>query len=206
MFYLILRRLCYILFRILFRLKVHGKRNIPQRDGVIIASNHLSYLDPPLIGVSIKRRATFMAKAGLFKIPLLNLIIKRYSIRVDRSTTKPSTLKKAVEVIKNGGVLVIFPEGGRSKDGNLMSIKRGIGVIAGLTGAPVVPAFIKGSEKALPVGSKFIRFARIEVFFGKVLKKMPEEGNKEYGKRIVRDLMASLHGLKEMHSGEDTEG
>ncbi len=206
MLYRILRRLFYILFKILFRLKVYGERNIPRRDGVIIASNHLSYLDPPILGVSINRRPTFMAKAGLFRIPILNFIIKRYSIRVDRSTTKPSTLKKAVEVVKNGGVLVIFPEGGRSRDGNLMGIKRGVGVIAGLTGAPVVPAFIKGSEKALPVGSRFIRFARIEVFFGKVLKKMPEEENREYGERVVRDLMASLHKLKELHSGEDTEG
>lgn len=200
MFYAILRRMFYVLFRILFRLKIHGERNIPEKDGVIIASNHLSYLDPPILGVAINRRSTFIAKAGLFKIPLLNLIIKRYSIKVDRSSTRPSTLKRAVEVLRNGGVLIIFPEGGRSLDGNLMSIKRGVGVIAGLTGAPVVPAFIKGSGRALPRGARFIRPAKIEVFFGKPLEKRSSEGDKEFAARVVEELMDSLHGLKEMYS------
>lgn len=186
----------YVFFRIFYRLEVIGQENIPKEGGVIIASNHVSYLDPPVLGVSINRKTTFMAREGLFKIPILNIFVKSFSFPVRRGKTQPSTIKEAVRRLNNGELIVIFPEGGRSPDGKLMEPKRGIGVIAGISRATIVPAFISGTEKALPVGAKFLHPARIKVIFGKPIKVKEHPQDKETQEKICKNITDAIKELK----------
>lgn len=143
----------------------------------------------------LKRRPTFIAKESLFRIPIVGHIIRAYSIGVRREVPGPSTLKKAVGVLKGGGLLVIFPEGGRSKDGRLMEIKRGVGLLASLTEAEVVPAYIKGAHRVLPVGAKIPRPYKIKITFGKPIIKKKDESEELYEERVTEELYAELRRL-----------
>ncbi|MDI6729287.1 MAG: lysophospholipid acyltransferase family protein [Thermodesulfovibrionales bacterium] len=180
------------MFKVFFRLKVYGPGFIPEKGGVIIAANHVSFLDPPLLGVALKRRATFIAKRYLFSVPFIGYIVKLYSIPVDAGRTRPSTIKEAVKRLKMGELIVIFPEGGINLNGSFIDAKRGVGLIAAMSGVPIVPAFIDGTQRALPVGSKFLRPAEIELHFGHPLKLKENEDAKEFEERICRDIMGKI--------------
>lgn len=146
---------------------VKGKENVPREGGAIIAANHISYIDPPLIGAVLPRRATFMARKGLFEMPALRWAMKQTAIPVDRTKPQPSTIKEAVVRLKKGEVIALFPEGRRSDTGELLEGKRGIGMLVRLSGAPVVPALITGTDKVLPVDAKWLKRSRITVVFDK---------------------------------------
>lgn len=191
----IIRYIAYIFFKLLFRLEVKNIESIPKDGGVIIAVNHASYLDPPLMAAVLPRKPTFIAKESLFRIPLIGLVIRAYSIGVRRDVPGPSTLKKAVKVLKNGNLLVIFPEGGRSRDGRLMEIKRGVGLLASLTGAEVVPAYIKGAHRVLPVGARIPRPYKIKIIFGKPIIRKKDEPEEVYEERVTQEVYAELRRL-----------
>lgn len=173
-----------------------GSENVPKESGVIIAANHLSYLDPPIIGVALERRPTYIAKEELFRIPLLGRFIKMFSFSVDRNRVQPSTIKEAVSRLKEGEVIVMFPEGGRSAQGDLLDAKRGVGMIAVISGMPVVPTLIEGTDRALPVGAKFLRPAKIRVVFGTPVKFDTKEKGKQFQERISREIMEAIKSLK----------
>lgn len=193
--YLFLKAVFYLIFKSLFRLEVRGSKNVPQEGGVIIAANHSSYLDPPVIGVALKRRATYMAREGLFRIPLLRNFVSAFSFPVKRGSPRPSTIKEAVQRLKKGELIVMFPEGGRSKDGTFLDPKRGVALIATMSRAPVVPALIRGTEKAFPVGAKFIRLAKIRVTFGKPISIGLQEADKDFQERFAQDIMKEIRRL-----------
>ncbi len=182
-------------------LDVKGRDNIPAEGGVIIASNHISYLDPPLIGAVLPRRATFMARKGLFNIPLLGWFIKHYALSVDREKTLPSTIKEAVKRLKNGELLIMFPEGKRSETGRLLEGKRGIGMIAHLSKAAVVPALIIGSNKALPVGAKWLKRARISIAFDSPIHPSTIYGEGDHlSENITQRIMCAIGELKKHYA------
>ncbi|MFN3480539.1 MAG: lysophospholipid acyltransferase family protein [Thermodesulfovibrionales bacterium] len=199
-FYLFFKVLFRIVFRSLFCLEVRGAENVPKEGGVIVAANHSSYLDPPVIGVALKRQATYMAREGLFKIPLLRTFVAAFSFPVKRGRPRPSTIKEAVHRLKRGELIVMFPEGGRSENGNFLDPKRGIGLIATMSGVPVVPALIRGTERAFPVGARFIRPAKIRVVFGKPLIIQKDKGSgseveKDFQERVAQDIMKAITKL-----------
>jgi 1-acyl-sn-glycerol-3-phosphate acyltransferase len=196
LFYQLLRTIFYFFFKVINRLEVIGSENVPKKGGVIVAANHVSYLDPPVIGVALKRRAAYIAKEGLFRIPLIGRAIKVFCFPVSRDRPQPSTIKEAVSRLKQGGVLVLFPEGGRSADGSFLDAKRGVGMIAAMSATPVVPTLIEGTDKALPVGAKFIRPAKIRVVFGTPLKIEKKETDKHFQERISREIMERIKKLK----------
>ncbi|MBI5050145.1 MAG: 1-acyl-sn-glycerol-3-phosphate acyltransferase [Nitrospirae bacterium] len=195
-------RFSTLIIRIIVRINggfhVEGKGNIPFKGGVIIASNHVSYLDPPLIGAALPRRATFMARRGLFNIPLLGWYIKHFAIPVDREKTLPSTIKEAVRKLKNGEVIVLFPEGRRSETGELLKGGRGVGMIAALSRAVIIPTLIIGSNKALPFNARWLRRAKVSVMFGKPMV-FPAEGDDIYG-NISRGIMYAIGELKKQYA------
>jgi 1-acyl-sn-glycerol-3-phosphate acyltransferase len=115
---------------------------------------------------------------------------------VSRDRPQPSTIKEAVSRLKQGGVLVLFPEGGRSADGSFLDAKRGVSMIAAMSATPVVPTLIEGTDKALPVGAKFIRPAKIRVVFGTPLKIEKKETDKHFQERISREIMERIKKLK----------
>ena len=161
-----------------------------------MAANHASYLDPPVLGAVSTRRVRFMAREGLFKIPLFKIFIKVFSFPVKRDKPHPSAIKEAVQRLRQGQLIVMFPEGSRSADGSLLEVKRGLSVIAALSKMPVVPTFIKGTEKALPVGKKLLRPAKITVIFGTPLAMNTNETEKQFQERVNRDIIKEIENLK----------
>jgi 1-acyl-sn-glycerol-3-phosphate acyltransferase len=196
LFYQLLRTIFFIFLKVFNRLEVIGYENIPEKGGVIVAANHVSYLDPPVIGVALKRQAAFIAKERLFRIPLIGRGIKAFSFPVKRDRPQPSTIKEAVSRLKRGGVLVLFPEGGRSANGSFLDAKRGVGMIAATSSTPVVPALIEGTDRAFPVGARFFRPAKIRVVFGTPLKIEKKETDKHFQERISREIMERIKKLK----------
>jgi len=194
--YRILKIFLYTFFKVFYRLEVFGLENIPEEGGFIMASNHASYLDPPVLGAVSTRRVRFMAREGLFKIPLFRIFIKVFSFPVRRDKPHPSAIKEAVQRLQQGQLIVMFPEGSRSADGSLLEAKRGLSVIAALSKKPVVPTFIKGTEKALPVGKKLLRPAKITVIFGTPLAMNKNETGKQFRERVSRDFIKEIENLK----------
>lgn len=194
--YWVFRAIFQVVFKVLNRLEVIGSENIPKAGGVIIAANHVSYLDPLVVGAALKRRATYMAREGLFKIPLLGTFVRSFSIPVKRGRPQPSTIKEAVKRLNKGELIVMFPEGGRSADGSMLDAKRGIAVIAAMSKVPVVPTLILGTEKSLPVGAKFIKPAKIAVIFGNPIEIDKQETDKQFQDRICRDIVDRISKLK----------
>ncbi len=195
--YYFFRMIIKIFYKMYFRFEVYGHNNIPDEGGVLIAANHLSYLDPPLVGISIKRKASFIAHSGLFNIPLIGKFIESFSIPVDRDNPKPSTIKEAVRRLKKGELVVMFPEGTRSQSVEDVTGKRGAATIAEMSRATIIPALIEGTGKALPIDAKFIRPVKVRITFGKPLSRNPEESEKEFQQRMVDDLMNTIKNLRE---------
>lgn len=191
------------IFRINGGLEVKGVDNIPMQEGGIIASNHISYLDPPLIGAVLPRMPTFMARRGLFdiKIPILRWYIHHYAFPIDREKTLPSTIKEAIRRLKNGELIVIFPEGMRSETGELLEGRKGVGLIACKGNAAVIPTLIVGTDKALPVGGKWLRRAKVSVIFGKPLYFYDtiERGHESY-ELITQRIMDAIGELKKSYA------
>lgn len=164
MFYAMARELVRFVYHIVFRVTVIGKENIPaEKGGYIVASNHISNNDPPVVGITFRGKYNFMAKEELFTgNPIFAWLIRRLgAFPVKRGAGDNSAIEKALESVKNGRIFVIFPEGTRSKDGELGRPKSGITLIASQAKAPVVPVFIKYGRK------KFRR--NIQVSVGKAI-------------------------------------
>jgi len=137
-----------------FSYRVIGAENMIEEGPCIIAANHCSNLDPPLVGIACRRAIHYLGKKSLFDVPVLGPIFSQLNvISVDQRNADRSALMGAIRIVKNGGAVLIFPEGRRSPDGRPQAAQPGIGMIAAKTGAPVVPVRISGSFAALPRGS-----------------------------------------------------
>ena len=139
----ICKAISYRLVRIIFRMKYEGLENIPEGGGYILACNHPSYFDPPIIAQKIPVQVRYLAKSELLRVPILGFFIRRLGIiPVRRGESDNSAIDAAVEVVREGGVLGVFPEGTRNKGGPTLRPRSGIAVIAGQTGADVLPMSI----------------------------------------------------------------
>lgn len=208
MIYIIARFLCSFFCHIFLGLKIVGRNNIPRKGGCIIASNHVSFLDPPLVGASVNRPTYFMGKSELFDNKLSAFLFNHFNtFPVKRDEADHAAISKAVKFLKRGEVLVIFPEGGRNMDGS-KEIQLGVGFLAQLANVPVVPTLIVGSDKALPHGAKVIKIRRAEVRFGQPI--FPHEfahthlKRKELYKAISERAMDKISELK--NKNEDSNG
>lgn len=160
-------KLFRILFKIAFKLKVNNAHLVPLKGPLIIASNHASLLDPPLIGCASPRPLYYLARDSLFKVPVLNWIIRSWNaVAVSRDVTSPKGLKAAADLLEQGKAILIFPEGTRSPDGNLQPAKPGVGLLIAKTAAPVLPVRIFNSYKALPRHKIVPHLTQIEITFG----------------------------------------
>ncbi len=189
-------KLTRIISKFLFRVRVTGVENVPTSGGFILASNHTSYFDPPLVGCWIKRPLYFFAKKELFRNPLFGAILRRVNaLPVKRGVIDRHALQLAVETIKKGNGLTVFPEGTRSRDGKLRSPKPGIGMIARHAECPIVPAFLSGSNT---LWKCFVGKAKLTVTYGAPL---PAEWvtsfprDKEGYQNIARGIMEHIGKL-----------
>ena len=190
MLYLITRSIAVVVLKILFRLQAFGVGNIPLKGGFILASNHPSYLDPPILGVACPRVLNYMGKEGLFNNALFGRFLSGLNtFPIKTHSADIRALRRAIEILKAGRPLVIFPEGGRYDDGRLHKPLEGIGLIAAKTDAPIVPAFIEGSSKAMPMHAKFIRPKKIKVYFGRAFR--PQELKASAGRGNLYQAIAA---------------
>ncbi|MFD2255668.1 (d)CMP kinase [Luteolibacter algae] len=169
-------------YRTLFGLRIIGRENIIHNGPVLIASNHQSFLDPPLIGNLYKTEMVFFARKTLFKGIGKWLYPKWNAIPVDQDRPDMSSMKTVIRKLKEGWRVLVFPEGARTLDGEIGQAASGIGLIAAKAGVPIQPVRIFGADEALPRGSGKIRFARITVKVGRPIVLTPEELKSYSGK------------------------
>ncbi len=154
-----------------YRMRVFGRRRIPRTGAFILASNHQSFFDPLVLGVSSRRPLAYFARRSLFSIPVFSRAIANLNaIPVPRGSFSPDALKRALAALRQGWPLVVFPEGTRTRDGRVRPLRRGIGLLAARSGAPVLPARIAGAFAVWPRHLKFPRISgEIAVAFGPLL-------------------------------------
>jgi 1-acyl-sn-glycerol-3-phosphate acyltransferase len=182
------RFLFYLLFSVVWRRTVTGQEHIPGQGGVIIAPNHASVADPPLVGSSMRRPLHFMAKEELFNMPVLGFLIRRTNaFPVRRGQQDIGALRSAERLLKDGEALLVFPEGTRSKDGNFGRARAGIGMIATHAQVPVVPVRILHS-------GQLVRFKRLHVIFGKPLMP-PSDSTRESYQRFSEQVLEEIKKL-----------
>lgn len=163
--YFIGEQLTLLLTKIFYRIKIYGQENIPQNGGFILASNHISYFDPPIVGAWTKREVFFMAKKELFSNPLSRWLFRNTNcLPVKRGVFDRNAIELFVDTAKRGHVTVIFPEGTRTKTGDFLPPKPGIGMIIKQLDCPIVPAYIHGSNR---LGACFFGREKLSVRYGK---------------------------------------
>lgn len=144
--------------------EVRGRGNVPRTGGLIVASNHISFQDPPLIGTAAVRELHYLAKEELFRPPVFGSLIRTFNaIPIRRGAVDLKGLSRAMDVLRSGGALIMFPEGSRMRDGQLHPARPGVGMLAVNTEAAIVPCYITGSDR--PAGW-LTRRTKLRVSFG----------------------------------------
>ncbi len=179
-----------------FSYRVFGAENMIEEGPCIIAANHCSYLDPPLVGVAFRRGIHYLARKSLLDVPVLGPILPELNvIPVDQKNADRSALMGAIRVVRNGGAVLIFPEGTRSLDGQLQEAQPGIGMIAAKSGAPIVPVAIRGSFEILPRGAMIPKSGQISLSIGAPLQMRSVSETRDYGKasaQVVKEISRLL--------------
>jgi 1-acyl-sn-glycerol-3-phosphate acyltransferase len=176
-------------FGTIWRMRVYGGENVPKTGPVIVACNHVSYFDPPVLGTGSPRRLQYMAKEELFHIPVLGPAIRAVgAYPVDRQGSATSAIKRSVEVLRAGGAIGIFPEGGRNLTGTAEA-RGGVALLASLGKAPVVPARVVGTG-----GAK--RLEQFRVYFGRPLS-LPQDrkASREEMANFTDEVMRAIRSL-----------
>jgi len=199
----------WLFFRLLaflfFRFRTEGVQFVPKAGGVIVAANHASYLDIPLLGCAIRRRVCFIGRANLFPNRYVSWVLQRLGwipLKTHRLDRKAFGI--ALANLKAGMPVVIFPEGTRTEDGQLQPGRPGIGYLVKESQCEVIPAYISGTFKVLPVKAKWLRLFPVSVTFGITVGLPNVEGlnkKQEYEQigRTVMDNIAQVGGLSTPH-------
>ncbi|MUV39763.1 1-acylglycerol-3-phosphate O-acyltransferase [Lentibacillus sp. JNUCC-1] len=189
--YTIARTAVKIILFPLYRIKVHGKEHIPSRGPVIICSNHISNLDPPVVGITSPRPIYFMAKSELFDKPVLKKLLPGIqAFPVKRGMKDRNALRKGLQVLEDGNTLGLFPEGTRSKTGELGDPLAGAGFFALRSEATIIPCAIVGPYK---IGR------RLHVIYGKPVDMKSYRENKTSAKETVNMIMGDIQTLIDDH-------
>lgn len=187
MLYTIAKGACKLFYSLIYKIEVLGEENIPKTGGAIICPNHRSNHDAVLITVSLKRKLSFLGKEELFKFRPLGYLLKSVGvIPIKRGSGDIGAVKKSIEVLKDGKILTVFPEGTRNKtEEKLLEFKSGASLIAYKAEVPIVPCAIVGSYRP---------FSKIKIIFAKPMDMIfPEKPNlheiTDKLKNTVEDLM-----------------
>lgn len=190
------RWLAGVALRLLFRFSTEGREKVPLQGPVILASNHMSFLDPLAMGVAFPRPVSYISRDDVFKYPILSWLLPRiYVIPVSRGAGDLGAIKAAIRTLKEGMAFGIFPEGRRSRTGAIEPFKTGAAAIALRTGATIVPAAIIGSDKAWPVGSGLRLRRPIKVIFGDPIPLPAGKTDHQTMDEVTRTLEAAVTAL-----------
>lgn len=196
-FYYVARAILRILFPLLTRCQVKGKENIPGQGPVLVVANHLSLVDPPLLGICLRRKMVFMAKKELFHSKFTGYFIRGFgAFPVHRGHLDRGALRQADQALAKGLALIMFPEGTRSYDGQLQSGFSGLALIALRNGVPILPVGITGTEKIRSVAG-LLRRPEITVNIGQTFSLSQTGGKltKVELTRLTDDIMGCIAGL-----------
>ena len=172
-----------------WKFRVFGLENIPRTGGVLLASNHQSFLDPVLVAMVLSREMHFMARRTLFRNPVFRAIIAGYNaFAIERDSADVKGVNSAIARLEAGNILLVFPEGTRTGDGSIGRMKPGIGVLAERAAVPIVPVLIQGAYEVWPKGQLIPHFGMISMVFGKPLDPKMIAGD------AIRDAVAGLKG------------
>lgn len=200
MLYAVLKPATVAVGRAWLGLRSRGREHVPATGPVLLAANHVSVLDPVLIAAVTPREVSFLAKAELFDVPLLGGLIRRLNARpLRREGADPAALRTALRILEEGRVLLVFPEGTRGEEGVLRPARPGAGLLAVLSGAPLVPVYIRGSGRAWPRGRRWPRPGRVDVMFGPPLRLGggPAGDRKARYEAASREMMAAIARIKD---------
>jgi 1-acyl-sn-glycerol-3-phosphate acyltransferase len=203
-------RLGWTFFRLMystyFRWQVFNPERVPLIGGVILASNHASFLDPPLVGSALKRDINYLARESLFRYPGIGALLRSWnSVPVDREGGGARGLKNILDRLLGGGGIILFPEGTRSQDGKLQPARSGIGLTVIKSIAPVVPVRVFGTFEAYGRNQKIPLPRRVAVKYGKPMnfEKLRAEAKtcgkarlKEIYQQIADEIMTAIAKLE----------
>jgi len=186
MLYSLSRALCYCVFKIFFSLEVKGKDAFRANEPFILASNHLSHLDPPLMAVASPKRIAFLAKEELFSNKLFSLYLKDVGvIPIKRGSSDIKSMRLSLKTLKTKALLV-FPQGTRGR--GLDEINLGVGFLCKKAKVPVVAARIYGTDQILPRGAKFLRKGRMRVVFARVDTITPDDTYQDISSKVMETI------------------
>lgn len=151
----LLKAMCRIITSCVFDLKAYGARHVPRQGGAMLIANHQSFLDPIILGVQLRRPLSYIAKTELFQSSFLGWLMRSLNtFPVRRGETDVGAVREALRRLREGRILVMFPEGTRSSSRQMGPIQSGIAMLVRRAGVPVIPAVIDGSFEAWPRGEK----------------------------------------------------
>jgi 1-acyl-sn-glycerol-3-phosphate acyltransferase len=203
-------RIGWHLFRVMyatyFRWHVFNAERVPLQGGVILASNHASFLDPPLVGSPLHRDINYLARESLFRYPGVGALLRSWnSVPVDRDGGGAKGLKIILNRLLAGAGIILFPEGTRTLDGRLQPAQSGIGLIVIKSAAPVVPVRVFGTFEAYGRNRKFPRPHRVAVKYGRPMnfevlraeaKTCDKARLKEIYQQVADEIMAAIAKLE----------
>ncbi len=184
-FYSFAQFLIFLYFKIFWRTEVTGLENVPKTGGVLLAANHQSFADPPLVGCFLDRAIFYFAKEELFNVPVLGWIIRQVNaFPVKRFEHDIGAFKHAQHLLQSGQIVLVFPEGRRNKTGLVGKAKSGVGMLAYKAKVPVVPVCVWNTNKMM-------RFKKIRVqYLAPIYPKPVDDEKAEY--QIFADRVMRL--------------
>ena len=159
-----------IMCAVMFDLKVYGAQNVPEQGGVLLVSNHQSYLDPVLLAVKLGRPMSYLAKSELFKNSVFAWLIRSLNaFPLKQGKGDKGAIEETIRRLQEGHLLALFPEGTRTEDGNLRPMQRGAALVVRRAAVPIVPVVLDGSFQSWPKGCKMFHSHPISVMYGPAL-------------------------------------
>ena len=194
-----------LVYATVFRWRVLDAQNVPLQGPVILASNHASFIDPPLVGAGLKRDINYLARESLFRFPGIGALLRSWNaVPVDRDGGGARGLKASLDRLLAGGAIILFPEGTRTKDGQLQPARSGIGLTVIKSSAPVVPVRVFGTFEAFGRHMIIPRPHRIAVKYGAPLdfaklrteaKTCDKQRLKQIYQEVADEIMAAIARL-----------
>ncbi|MDR0765100.1 MAG: 1-acyl-sn-glycerol-3-phosphate acyltransferase [Synergistaceae bacterium] len=199
-FYRFARNVFMLFFRLYNRLEARGLPNVPKEGPVIVASNHASFIDPPLIGAVLPIRLRYPAKESLFRVSLLGFLIRTLgAVPVARGDSQRAgaVMKLLLELLNEGESVLLFPEGSRSADGRLKPLEAGVAYLSVKTGVPVLPVYVKGSFEAWPKGRALPRPSKLKLSISRLIYPDTDTPNeRERREKLMRSLERELLAME----------
>lgn len=194
-----------ISYALYLRYRAFNPERVPKTGSVILASNHASILDPPLVGIGLRRVTTFLARDTLFKGPVGWLFRHWHAIPIDRDGGGPAGMRRIMAALAEGRAVLLFPEGTRTQDGQLQPARSGIGLLVIKSDAPVVPVRVWGTMAAMGRGMHFPKPKRVMVKYGEPMhfeklrteaKSCSKERLKEIYQQVADEIMLAIGRLE----------